>query len=178
MWYSLRDDVDRCWMQPSKNMSDDRRGIRPSTDMSTYWHRAVGYGHSPHSNNVHRVQHCFITPGQRRHVNIKGSVSFTIKIMTGIFFLQMSEPPPITERTVEEFSFDPGSGSDTSESSSAHTVAPGNNSLFPLSFLYISYCMFIFFVFLLGANQNEHTWQMVLQRNVRSIQCWESIRFT
>ena len=39
----------------------------------------------------------------------------------------MEEPPPIPERAVEEFSFDPGSGSDTSESSAAPTIAPGTN---------------------------------------------------
>ena len=49
--------------------SDDRSGIRPSVDTSTYRHRDVRYGNSSNSNNVHRVQHCFITPGQRRHVN-------------------------------------------------------------------------------------------------------------
>ena len=38
----------------------------------------------------------------------------------------MDEPPPIPERTVEEFSYDPGSGSDTSECSRAsNNIAPG-----------------------------------------------------
>lgn len=42
----------------------------------------------------------------------------------------MDEPPPIAQRPVEEFSYDPGSGSDTSESSSApHTIAPGQSLL-------------------------------------------------
>jgi|FrelakmetLWP11LW_1041352.scaffolds.fasta_scaffold204337_1 hypothetical protein len=48
-----------------------------------------------------------------------------VKFKTLIFSgFQMDEPPPITQRTVEEFSYDPGSGSDTSESS-AHAIAPG-----------------------------------------------------
>ena len=42
----------------------------------------------------------------------------------------MEEPPPIPERAVEEFSFDPGSGSDTSESSAAPTIAPGTNFVY------------------------------------------------
>ena len=43
MWYSSRDDVDRCWIQPSKDTTNDRPGIRPSVDTSTYQHRDVGY---------------------------------------------------------------------------------------------------------------------------------------
>ena len=68
MWYSSRVDVDRGWVPPSRNTSDNSRGIRPSKNTSTYRHRAVGYGQSPYSNNVYGVQHCCITPGQRRHV--------------------------------------------------------------------------------------------------------------
>jgi len=39
----------------------------------------------------------------------------------------MDDPPPLTQRATEEFSFDAGSGSDTSESS-AHAIAPGKLS--------------------------------------------------
>ena len=69
MWYSSRDDVDRCWRQPSSDTSVSRRGIRPAGDTSTYRHRGVGYGHSSNYDNVHRVQHHSITPGQCGHVN-------------------------------------------------------------------------------------------------------------
>ena len=71
MWYSSRGDVDRCWTQPSSDTSVSRRGIRPAGDTSTYRHKGVGYGHSSNYDNVHRVQHHSITPGQRRHINTK-----------------------------------------------------------------------------------------------------------
>ena len=64
----LRNDVDRCWRQPSPDMSFSRRGIRPAGDTSTYRRRDVRYGHSWNYDNVHGVQHYSITPGQRRHV--------------------------------------------------------------------------------------------------------------
>ena len=92
MWYSSRDDVNRCWIQPSKDMSADRRGIRPSMDTSTYRHRDVGYGHSPKYDNAHRVQHRFITPGQHRHINISHRKSihqpnFTPSLLPVLFVL-------------------------------------------------------------------------------------------
>ena len=70
MWYSSRDDVNRSWVQPSKDTPTDRRGIRPSMDTLTYRHRNVGYGHSPKFDHVLGVQHRFITPRQCRHVNL------------------------------------------------------------------------------------------------------------
>ena len=57
-------------LDTAKDTSNDRRGIRPSLDTSRYRHRDVGYGHSSNYDNVHRVQHSFITPGQRQHVNL------------------------------------------------------------------------------------------------------------
>ena len=85
MWYSSRDDVDRCWMQPFKNTSADRRGIQPSQYTSTYRHRGVGYGHSPNSNNVHGVQHGFITPWQHRHLSTNNQLAFKLRLK--LFFL-------------------------------------------------------------------------------------------
>ena len=51
----------------------------------------------------------------------------------------MEEPPPIPERAVEEFSFDPGSGSDTSESSAAPTIAPGTNYVLVSTAIFLSH---------------------------------------
>jgi hypothetical protein len=42
---------------------------------------------------------------------------------------QMDDPPPLSHRPTEDFALDPGSGSDTSESS-AHAIAPGNMFVF------------------------------------------------
>ena len=86
MWYSSRDDVDRGWVPPSRN---DRGWVPPSRNTSTYRHRAVGYGQSPYSNNVHGVQHCFITPGQRRHV--KSKTDFTL--LTSVLVLVCTPRP-------------------------------------------------------------------------------------
>ena len=55
LWYSSRDGT-------------DHREVRQLKDMSTYRHRDVGYGHSSQHNPAQGVQHCFITPGQHRHV--------------------------------------------------------------------------------------------------------------
>ena len=75
----------RCWIQPSKDTSNNRRGIWPSLDMSTYQHRDFRYGHSPNYDNVHGVQHCFITPGQHRHVNSFNLVDTIYDLFRHIF---------------------------------------------------------------------------------------------
>ena len=87
MWYSIRADA-------------DRRGIRPSMDTSTYQHLDVGYGHSPQYSKAQGVQHCFITTGQRRHVNCnKIAISGANFQRTAIFsMISLSPPAPINHQ--------------------------------------------------------------------------------
>ena len=77
-------------IKPSKDTSTDHRGIRPSLNTSTYRHRDVGYGHSSNYDNVHGVQHCFITPGQHRHIRIISPEYNPVYFLTVVLFQSRS----------------------------------------------------------------------------------------